>query len=102
MKNKLYTVLIILTVAVPLGLLSENPAWGEWEENYYQKILGFIPNGIKNAHTIASPIPDYSINGMSDVASYYLSALLGLVLVYGIFYILVKIIAKKQDSHGSA
>ena len=95
-------VLSLLIVAVPLGLLSENPAWGEWEENYYQKILGFIPNGIKNAHTIESPIANYSINGLSHVVSYYLSALLGLALIYGIFYILTKIIAKKQDNHGSA
>ncbi|QOP43370.1 hypothetical protein FJR45_05155 [Sulfurimonas sediminis] len=102
MKNKLYLLLSLLIVAVPLGLLSENPAWGEWEEDYYEKILGFIPTGIKNAHTLSSPLPDYSINGMNEVVSYYLSALLGLVLVYGIFYIFTKITAKKQDNHGSA
>lgn len=99
MKSKLYIVLSVLIVVVPLGLLSENPAWGEWGNSYYQKILGFIPSGIKNVHTIESPMADYSINGVNDVLSYYLSAITGLILLYGIFYLITKLTGKKKNKH---
>lgn len=101
MKNKLYIVLFILIVVVPVGLLSENPAWGEWENSYYQKILGFVPNGIKNAYTIQAPMTDYSIHGVNGIVSYYLSAIVGFILLYIIFYLLTKFISKKKNEHGS-
>jgi len=101
MKNKLYIVLFILIVVVPVGLLSENPAWGEWGNSYYQKILGFVPSGIKNAHTIQAPMADYSIHGVNDIVGYYLSAIVGLLALYIIFYLLTKFISKKKNEHGS-
>lgn len=101
MRCKLYIVLFILIVTVPFGLLSKNPAWGEWENNHYQKVLGFIPNGIKNAYAIKSPMTDYSINGLNNVVSYYLSAIIGLLLLYGIFYFITKFTGKIKNEHGS-
>ena len=93
MKKILYPMLILFLL-VPLGLLSENPAWAEWDNAYYQEVLGYIPEGIKNAFTIQSLLPDYSFAGLNDVASYYLSALLGIVLIFGFFYLVGKKIAR--------
>ena len=42
MKKILYPMLIIF-ILIPLGLISENPAWAEWDNEYYQEALGFIP-----------------------------------------------------------
>lgn len=92
--KKIFIPLLIILVLVPLGLLSENPAWAEWENEYYQEVLGFIPQGIENAFHIKALIPDYSIAGMNDVIAYYLSGLLGVAIIFGIFYFLGKKIAR--------
>ena len=39
----------ILFVLLPLGLISEYSAWGEWDIQKYKELIGFIPEGIKNA-----------------------------------------------------
>jgi hypothetical protein len=94
MKKKLYMLVALLFVFVPLGLLTNSPAWGEWENEHYQKLLGYIPSGIANAKSLDAPIPDYAIGGTSQTLSYYLSALLGIVLLFGIYYFLLKVLKK--------
>jgi len=87
MKKRLYIILSILFVFLPLGLISEYSAWGEWEPETYKKLLGFIPEGIQNAHSF-SIIPDY---GEGNVIMYYLSAIIGAGIIYSILYFMVKI-----------
>jgi ABC-type cobalt transport system substrate-binding protein len=86
MKKKLMVILGVLFVLLPLGLISEYSAWGEWDSEKYKEMIGFIPEGIKNAKTI-SIIPDY---GEGSVLMYYLSAIIGGVILYAIFYLLSK------------
>lgn len=93
MKKILYPMLILFLL-IPLGLISENPAWAEWENEYYQEAIGFIPHGIENAFRIKSMMPDYTMDGMNDIVAYYLSAILGIVLIFGFFYFLGKKIAR--------
>ncbi|MDD3342681.1 MAG: hypothetical protein PHR87_03810 [Sulfurospirillaceae bacterium] len=93
MKKLAYPLLFIF-ILLPLGLISENPAWAEWENEYYHDILGFIPEGIQNAFALPSIIPDYSLGGLNDVVSYYLSGIVGIVLIFGIFYLFGKKIAR--------
>ena len=85
MNKKLYIILTILFALTPLGLLSSYSAWGEWDNEVYQKLIGFIPKGIENASSINPLIPDY---GEGSVVMYYLSALIGGGLIFGIFYLL--------------
>jgi len=92
--KKILLPILILFILIPLGLLSENPAWAEWENEYYQEALGFIPQGIENAFHIKALAPDYTIEGMNDILSYYLSGLLGVALIFGIFYLLGKKFAR--------
>jgi len=98
MKKRLYIIVAILFVLVPLGLLSPYAAWGEWENEHYKELLGFIPKGIAEAHGVDAPIPDYALEGMGETSSYYLSALLGVLLLFGIYYILLKVL-KNEKSH---
>jgi len=92
-KKKLYTILFILFIVLPLGLISEYSAWGEWEPETYKKLLGFIPEGIKNANSF-SIIPDY---GEGSVVMYYLSAIIGAAIIYAILYFMVKL--KKNETN---
>lgn len=92
--KKIFYPLFILFLLVPLGLLSENPAWAEWDNEYYQEVLGYIPEGIKNGFKIEGFMPDYTFSGLNDIVSYYLSAIVGIVLIFGFFYLLGKKIAR--------
>jgi hypothetical protein len=98
MKKKLFILLAVLVAFVPLGLLSSNPAWGEWDNSYYKEVLGFVPQGIEKSGGIEVALPDYAIAGQSETVSYYLSALLGIGLLFGIYFILLKVM-KHEKSH---
>jgi len=83
-----FKILLLLILLVPLGLLTDNPAWGEWDLEYFEKVLGYIPKGMEVNST--SLINDYYIPFLGEVGSYYLSAAIGVLLVFGFFYIIVK------------
>ncbi len=79
--------ILILLVLIPVGLLTENPAWGEWDLSYFEKVLGFVPEGMEKGKEIVKPvIPDYSLGDKNPLISYYLSAILGIVMIFGIFW----------------
>ena len=90
MKSKwkyLIIPILILFILLPLGLLSQNPAWGEWGLEYFKKLLGFIPEGMEKGKEIVKPvIPDYSLEDKHPVVSYYISALVGVVIIFAIFW----------------
>ena len=91
LDKKVLYILFAMVLLVPLGLITESPAWGEWDNAYYEKVLGFIPKGIENAKGIKAFMADYSIKGFGDVTGYYISAVVGAILVFGIFYIIAKV-----------
>ena len=83
--------LLIFTAAcialTPLGLIAEGPAWGEWSIEELQGMLGFVPSSIANAKPLVEAvIPDYAISGMGDMASTWISAVLGAGMVYAIMF----------------
>ncbi|NPA12296.1 MAG: cobalamin biosynthesis protein [Epsilonproteobacteria bacterium] len=95
MKKRLYILLALLVAFVPLGLISENPAWGEWDLEYYKEILGFVPKGMENNHSSVL-IPDYEIPGFGVVSGYYISAIVGILLIFGIYYAVLKVLRAKN------
>ncbi len=97
-KKRLLYIFLSMLLFVPIGLLTDAPAWGEWDSGYYQKILGFVPKGIKSAKSINAFMSDYSIKGLSDIAGYYISAVVGATLIFGIFFIIAKV-NKNEKSH---
>lgn len=92
--KKMFYFLAAMFVLIPLGLISENPAWAEWENEYYQEAIGFIPKGIENAFHVKALMPDYTMEGMNDIIAYYLSGVLGIALIFGFFYLLGKKFAR--------
>jgi hypothetical protein len=89
MKRKIKYLLIpivLVFLILPLGLLAQNPAWGEWGLEYFKKLLGFVPEGIeKNKELIKPILPDYSVTEKHPILSYYISALIGVLLIFAIF-----------------
>ncbi len=82
-----FLVVVLVLLLVPLGLLTENPAWGEWDLSFFHNHLGFIPEGIqKFSGFYHAPWGDYSVGGMGSVGSYYLSAILAFFFITWVFY----------------
>jgi len=83
-----FVVVLLIMLLVPLGIITENPAWGEWNLGFFHEKLGFIPQGIKHFSTLYSaPLHRYLLPGMSAVASYYLSAILAIFFTTFVFYL---------------
>jgi hypothetical protein len=98
MKKKALIILGVLIALVPLGLLTDNPAWGEWELEYYKERLGFVPKGMESVNLVHPIIPDYEVPGLGSVSGYYISAIIGVILVFAVYFILAKILRAKNDS----
>jgi cobalt/nickel transport protein len=100
MKKKLYVLLGILVVLVPLGLLTDADAWGEWGADYYKKVLGFVPDGIVKVQSkldFYHLLPDYSMSGTNSVIGYYVSAIVGIILIMGLYYLLYLTVKRKKS-----
>jgi cobalt/nickel transport protein len=98
MKRVLFIFLGILILLVPLGLLSDAPAWGEWESEYFKEKLGFIPAGIEKVESalhLKALLPDYSLPGANDVVGYYVSALVGVLLIGALYYLIYLFVRKR-------
>lgn len=82
----LTALLIALMAAVPLGLLAEGTAWGEWGTDEIAATgAGYTPAGMQNGFEWSALLPDYSLSGMPDWLGYVLSALIGACLLIIIF-----------------
>jgi cobalt/nickel transport protein len=102
MKKRIFIVLFGLLALIPLGLLSDAPAWGEWDSEYYSKILGFTPKGIESANSFHSPLLDYTVSGTNDVLGYYISAFVGIAILFGVYLVLMKILKSRGKSEQSS
>ena len=88
-----------LFLLVPLGLLTRYPAWGEWTSDTYTRILGFIPEGMRKFSEIyTAPLSDYSLKSVNPVSAYYLSALIGIGLIFFFSAILFRQFRRPEKS----
>ena len=98
----IYGLLIGLVCLSPLGLLATGTAWGEWGPDEINsvvtkgKFLGFIPKGMQNGFSFKTLMPDYSVNGMSEIMGYILSAIGGVAIIIIVFK-LISGIKKTQE-----
>jgi len=93
-RKEIVIFLIIMLALTPFGLIGEYPAWGEWEIEKFQTLVGYIPKGMQNAG-IQAPIPDYEIGGMNSIFSTLISAAVGIILSF-VFFLTLKHIKIKQ------
>jgi hypothetical protein len=91
-KYKILTILIFFFLIIPLGLLTNYEAWGEWDLSFFKEHLGYIPKGIESYHHIFnSLLPDYTFLPNNPIFSYYISAIIGVLTIFSIFYLIRQI-----------
>ena len=104
--KKLWIGLFILALLTPLGVIlpakfNAGGAWGEWGPEELEKLIGYVPEGLKKlADLWKAPIPDYNFGGEGaslavQVISYIVSGILGILTVAGVIYVISKLIVKR-------
>ncbi|MBP2642530.1 MAG: domain containing protein [Firmicutes bacterium] len=102
MHRQYWFILLIIAILSPLGLLANGTAWGEWDAEGLQAMLGYVPQGMEHVQNIWQAIfPDYSIRFLGEsilgqYAGYILSALIGSVIIYTLMLFITKILAASQ------
>jgi len=87
--TKLWIGIVILIILSPLGLIlpehfKSGSAWGEWSLDEVQKLVNYVPQGLKKfARIWNAPIPDYAFRGWEEKGlthlsfAYVISAVIG-------------------------
>jgi hypothetical protein len=106
-QKRLCIGLLIMALLTPLGILlpekfKAEEAWGEWGVEKLQKVLGYVPEGLKKlADFWKAPIPDYNFGGEGasmtlQAISYIASGLLGI----GVCAFVVFMVSRFMAKHG--
>ena len=104
-RKKLWTGLLIMALISPLGILlpeifNSGGAWGEWGADALEKLLGYVPEGLKKyAEIWNAPVPDYNLGDEESsmavrVISYIASGIIGILLVVLVIYMISKLVLK--------
>jgi cobalt/nickel transport system permease protein len=97
-----YIFIAALIMLVPLGLLAQGTAWGEWGAEEMAELvesgapLGFIPQGMESGFSFQALLPDYAVPGIPEVVGYILSAVCGVALSIIIFRLAAGFVKKKS------
>ncbi len=106
-QKKLWIGLLIMALLSPLGILlpetfNAGDAWGEWGRDTLEKLLGYVPEGLKKLTDVwKAPIPDYNFGGEGasmtmQVIAYIVSGILGVVLCSLAVYALSRILKRNE------
>jgi hypothetical protein len=107
-QKKILIALIVLAVVSPVGIylpakFQAEDAWGEWSAETIEKMVGFVPEKLKEtAELWKAPIPDYNLGDekssfTAQAFSYVLSGVIGVVLCVLILFGLSKLLVKKSE-----
>ena len=106
--KKMLLGLVVLALLSPVGVIlpdmfKAGSAWGEWDTNEIQKMVGFVPQGMqKVADLWKAPMPDYSFKGWEEKGlgmqslAYVISAAVGMGIIGGIALLFGKIVKQKE------
>jgi hypothetical protein len=108
--KKLWIGIGILALLSPMGLIlpalfGAGGAWGEWGLGTIEKIVGFVPEGMKRlADPGRAPLSGYTVPGQSkglvnESFGYLVSAIIGIALATAIMYLIVKLLVRKKNGH---
>ncbi len=108
--TKLWIALGVLILLSPLGLIlpdhfKAGSAWGEWGADEMEKLVGYVPDGLKRLSELwSAPLPDYAFKGWEEKGlahlsfAYIISAIVGSVLVALTIALLGKLLAKRTNN----
>jgi len=95
--------LIILVICVPIGLIATGTAFGEWGPDELQQAIGYVPAGLQHLTGLWSgPLNEYDLPGNHTTIStqtpgYYVSAIVGVLVVSIIAYGIGRLLIKRID-----
>lgn len=106
-RKKVLYALIIMALVSPVGvilpkLFNAEEAWGEWSAETIQKMIGFIPEGMKKDSEIwKAPVTDYNFGTDEShigvqIGSYIISAAIGIALLLLIFFLFSRFYKKNE------
>jgi cobalt/nickel transport protein len=104
-QKKLWIGLFVLALLTPLGVILPAKfktvgAWGEWRPEELEKLIGYVPEGLKKlADVWKAPVPDYTFGGEGasvtvQVISYVASGVLGILAVGLVIYVISRLIVR--------
>ena len=108
--KKLWIGIGILVLLSPLGLIlpalfGAGGAWGEWSIDTIEKLIGYVPEGMKRlSGSGRAPLAGYTVSGqgkglVSESFGYMFSAIIGIALVAAIMFIIGKLLVRKKNGH---
>ncbi|WP_461863891.1 PDGLE domain-containing protein [Thermococcus sp.] len=95
----------VLIILSPIGILlvwNYGDAWGEWDPSdlagqVHEKLTGMEKLSSAWTHAL---LPDYNIPGWEDKfhasIGYIISAVVGVALVFGAYYVLIKVVGASR------
>lgn len=106
-QKKLWIGILILALLTPLGIylpekFKAGGAWGEWGPEELEKLLGYVPEGLKKmADLWKAPVPDYNFGGenatfSTQIISYIISGIIGIAAVAIVIFLVTKFLVKHE------
>ena len=102
-SRPLLALIAVLICAVPLGLLAQGTAWGEWAADEIAEVvsqgsaLGYTPSGMLSGFELSSLCPDYSFANLPEAFGYILSAIIGVSILLILFKVIASMMKEKTD-----
>jgi len=106
-QKKLLAGLLIMALLSPLGILlpkkfNAGKAWGEWDAANIERLIGYMPEGMKKVAGIwKAPVRDYNFGKdnapIAAQALYYvISVFLGIIAAVSVVYLISRLFVKKE------
>jgi hypothetical protein len=105
--KRLWIGLLVMALLTPLGIylperFKAGGAWGEWGPEELEKLLGYVPAGLKKLSDLwKPPVPDYNFGGENaafgtQVISYIISGIIGIAAGAILIYVITKFLIKHE------
>lgn len=106
--KKLWIGIGVLALLSPLGLIipqwfRSEGAWGEWGPDTIEKMVGFMPQGMKRlAQQWKAPMAGYTVPGQGkgiagESFGYIITGIIGIALAAGLMLLIAKLIVRKKN-----
>ena len=106
-QKRLWIGLVIMALLSPVGILlpakfKTGGAWGEWRADTLEKLLGYVPEGIRRYASLwKAPVADYNPGGEHaplslQIVFYILSGFLGILAAGMAIYVISRFLVKRE------
>jgi cobalt/nickel transport protein len=104
-QKRLLTGLLIMALLSPLGIVlpkffNSGDAWGEWSTAKIEKLIGYVPEGMKKLAGIwKAPVSGYNPGGenasmAAQLLYYIISGCIGIIAAGGVIYLISRLLLK--------